>query len=186
MQDCSNSIANALELPQSCTKPSIWWFGTEQATSHYLKQWGPSSLRHIWPIYLKTRPLLVPIMVCCLFGTKPLSEPMLAYCQLDPGKKLQWNMDQNTKIFIQEDSLENVVCLIAAIFSWPQRVCSSHFGPKHWNRNVVIWQIFQSWQHLKLSFQNFSEWQDQFQGMLLTEHWAYIYIEYNMVAMEMM
>ena len=28
VQDCSNSIANALELPQSCTKPSIWyhWF----------------------------------------------------------------------------------------------------------------------------------------------------------------
>ena len=26
MQDCSNSIANALELLQSCTKPSIWIF----------------------------------------------------------------------------------------------------------------------------------------------------------------
>ena len=25
VQDCSNSIANALELLQSCTKPSIWW-----------------------------------------------------------------------------------------------------------------------------------------------------------------
>ena len=24
MQDCSNSIANALELLQSCTKPSKW------------------------------------------------------------------------------------------------------------------------------------------------------------------
>ena len=24
VQDCSNSIANALELPQSCTKPSMW------------------------------------------------------------------------------------------------------------------------------------------------------------------
>ena len=24
VQDCSNSIANALELLQSCTKPSIW------------------------------------------------------------------------------------------------------------------------------------------------------------------
>ena len=26
MQDCSNSIANALELLQSCTKPSKWFF----------------------------------------------------------------------------------------------------------------------------------------------------------------
>ena len=25
VQDCSNSIANALELLQSCTKPSIWF-----------------------------------------------------------------------------------------------------------------------------------------------------------------
>ena len=25
MQDCSNSIANALELLQSCTKPSMWF-----------------------------------------------------------------------------------------------------------------------------------------------------------------
>ena len=24
VQDCGNSIANALELPQSCSKPSIW------------------------------------------------------------------------------------------------------------------------------------------------------------------
>ena len=26
VQDCSNSIANALELLQSCTKPSKYWF----------------------------------------------------------------------------------------------------------------------------------------------------------------
>ena len=25
VQDCTNSIANALELVQSCTKPSVWW-----------------------------------------------------------------------------------------------------------------------------------------------------------------
>ena len=25
VQDCSNSIANALELLQSCAKPSMWW-----------------------------------------------------------------------------------------------------------------------------------------------------------------
>ena len=31
MQDCSNSIANALELLQSCTKPSIYEsFGIEE------------------------------------------------------------------------------------------------------------------------------------------------------------
>ena len=29
VHDCSNSIANALEILQSCTKPSIWWYGNE-------------------------------------------------------------------------------------------------------------------------------------------------------------
>ena len=27
-------------------------------------------------------------MACCLFGAKPLSEPMLPYCQLDPKKHI--------------------------------------------------------------------------------------------------
>ena len=30
------------------------------------------------------RPSLVQITACRLFGDKPLSEPMLDYCQLDP------------------------------------------------------------------------------------------------------
>ena len=33
---------------------------------------------------LKTRPSLVQIMACRLFGTKPLSEPVQVYCQFDP------------------------------------------------------------------------------------------------------
>ena len=30
------------------------------------------------------RSALVKVMACHLFGTKPLSKPMLGYCQLDP------------------------------------------------------------------------------------------------------
>ena len=45
---------------------------------------------------------LVQIMACHLFGAKPLSKPMLAYCQLDHRNKLQRNFNQNTKIFIHE------------------------------------------------------------------------------------
>ena len=33
VQDCSNSIANALELLQSCTKPSIWVNDQDQTTA---------------------------------------------------------------------------------------------------------------------------------------------------------
>ena len=46
-------------------------------------------------------------MACRLFGTKPLSEPMLAYSQLDKNN-LQWNHNQNPNIFIEEDALENI------------------------------------------------------------------------------
>ena len=33
------------------------------------------------------RSALVQIMACCLIGTKPLSEPMLEYCSLDPKEQ---------------------------------------------------------------------------------------------------
>ena len=62
---------------------------------------------------------LVQIMACRLIGAKPLSKPMLGYSQLN---KLQWAINQNTKIFIQENALENVVWKIAAILSRPQYV----------------------------------------------------------------
>ena len=45
MQNCSNSIANALELLQSCTKPlipslvhAIYWLGNQQEASNYMNQ----------------------------------------------------------------------------------------------------------------------------------------------------
>ena len=31
---------------------------------------------------------------------------MLTYCQLDPRNKLQWNSNQNTKLFVQENAFE--------------------------------------------------------------------------------
>ena len=38
-----------------------------------------------WRIYAAANiPPLLQIMACRLFGAKPLSEPMLSYCQLDP------------------------------------------------------------------------------------------------------
>ena len=40
-------------------------------------------------------------MACRLVGTKPLSEPMLEWTLRN---KLQWNCNQNTKLFIHEDA----------------------------------------------------------------------------------
>ena len=49
---------------------------------------------------------LVQIMACRLFGAKPLSEPMLEYCYLDPWNILQWNHSQNLYIFVLEMHLK--------------------------------------------------------------------------------
>ena len=60
---------------------------------------------------------LVQIMACHLFGTKPLSKPMLGYCHLNLRNKLQWNFNQNTKLLINEIAFENIVCKMTTIFS---------------------------------------------------------------------
>ena len=49
-------------------------------------------------------------MACRLFGTKPLPEPMLAYCQLDSWEHILVKLNLNSIIFIQENTIENVVC----------------------------------------------------------------------------
>ena len=45
-----------------------------------LTHWGRGT--HIYMCH-QSRPSLVQIMACRLFGAKPLSEPMLDYCKLD-------------------------------------------------------------------------------------------------------
>ena len=49
-------------------------------------------------------------MACRLFGTKPLPEPILAYCQLNLWEQFQWNLNRNSNIFIQENAFKNVAC----------------------------------------------------------------------------
>ena len=66
---------------------------------------------------------LLQIMVCRLFGTKPLSGQKFCYSQeLSPGplvyrNKLQWNFNQNRKLFIHGNASEYIVCEMAAILS---------------------------------------------------------------------
>ena len=61
----------------------------------YIRQWTGSALVHI--------------MACCLFGTKPLTEPMLTYYQLHPLEQNQVKSNRNTKLF------KNVVCKLLNI-----------------------------------------------------------------------
>ena len=66
---------------------------------------------------------LLQIMVCRLFGTKPLFEQTFRYFQkLSPGplvyrNKLQWIFNQNRKLFIHGNASEYIVCEMAAILS---------------------------------------------------------------------
>ena len=46
VQDCSNSIANALELLQSCTKPSVIWTYVDQVRWLNKASSGPNRLTH--------------------------------------------------------------------------------------------------------------------------------------------
>ena len=56
----------------------------------YMRQWTGSAL--------------VQVMACRLFGAKPLPEPMLFFVKWTPGNKFQWNLNQNSVIFIQENA----------------------------------------------------------------------------------
>ena len=83
--------------------------------------------------YMRRQPRtsLFQIMACLLFGAKPLSEPMLEYWTL--WNKLQWNLNQNLNIFIDENVFENDVCEIAAILSRPQCVkCYTQYSATCW------------------------------------------------------
>ena len=64
-------------------------------------------------------------MACHLFGAKPLSEPMLLYCQLDHKEHI--SVEFYLKVFTQENALENVVCEKAAILSRPRYVKHSNY-----------------------------------------------------------
>ena len=54
-------------------------------------------------------------MACRLFGAKPLPEPILPYCQLDPKEHISVNFDSKYELFIDQNALENVVWEMAAI-----------------------------------------------------------------------
>ena len=71
-----------------------------------------SVLSHYIDVGLTHIPL-AQIMACRLVGAKPLSQAMLGYCKLDPGK--QTSLKSNLYILIQENAFENVVSKMGTI-----------------------------------------------------------------------
>ena len=81
-----------------------------QDLCHHMASLGHNKLTHWgWEMHQQTRPPLVQIMACHLFGAKPLSEPMLDYFQWTLANIFQWNYNQNKILLIQENAFENVI-----------------------------------------------------------------------------
>ena len=88
---------------------------------------------------------LVHIMACHQFDGKPLRKRMLGFCQL--WNKLQWNLDQNIKLLIQENAPGNIVSEMAAILprgrwvnTWHGRgMHSMHIQLFPFHLNFVSW-----------------------------------------------
>ena len=59
---------------------------------------------------------LVQVMACRLFGAKPLPEPMLTFCQLDPQEQTSVKFE-STKFPTGEIAFEKVVYEMVAILS---------------------------------------------------------------------
>ena len=92
------------------------WLGAKQVTSHWpryvilyvvINSLRPSDA--YWHQY--NIPTLVQIMACRLFCAKPLSGPMLPYCQLESKEYI------SVKFFIQGNANENVISETVAILS---------------------------------------------------------------------
>ena len=71
-------------------------------------------------MHQKTWQSLVQIMGCRLFGAKPLSDPMMVYCQLDPKKRT--SLKYYLRVNFHSGKCSWKYCEMAAILSRPQCV----------------------------------------------------------------
>ena len=79
---------NEQQLSQIHILRSIWRKYNSSVLG--LTHWG-----RVTHICVGKKTSLVPMMACGLVGAKPLSEPMLKYCQFEPHE-LQWNLKRNS------------------------------------------------------------------------------------------
>ena len=89
---------------------------------------------------------LVQIMACHLFSTEPLSEPMLAYCQLDHSKQSSVKFQSRFNHFHAEECiwkccLENGshFCPAGNELRWPKIFCIGQtLSPTNYKHNLFI------------------------------------------------
>ena len=60
---------------------------------------------------------LVQIMACRLFGAKPISKPILGYCQLATWDENSGKFQSKYNFFIPDNAYENIICEMVSILS---------------------------------------------------------------------
>ena len=105
-----------LRLNKLLSKQSwSWWLGHHRA--HY------DVIVMVWCLLTyKNWSTLVHIMAWRLFAARLLPRPMRINCESEPRNIFRWNFIWNSKVFIQENSTDNIVSKMSAILSRPQSV----------------------------------------------------------------
>ena len=98
-----------------------WYWGNHKIGPVPFKQQSTQWCR-LKQICVRKITSLFQIMACRLVGAKPLSGPMLECCYLEHGRKLQWNLDWNLYIFIQDHVFETVAWTMSGFLSRSQCV----------------------------------------------------------------
>ena len=101
VQDCSNSSLLAMELLQSCTKPSNFMYLLSFFTVRFFSPQG-------------SKMTVNQVMVCPLFYAESLPKLILAYWWTHRNK-LQWNLNQNANVFSEGDAFRKFVYKMSAI-----------------------------------------------------------------------
>ena len=73
----------------------VLWHSPERLNRYHV--FGDNTLKCIYKF--RTRPSLLQIMACHLFSTKPLPEPMLAYCWFNHWKYISVKFESNYNNF---------------------------------------------------------------------------------------
>ena len=94
-------------------------------------------------------PTLLQIMACRLFGAKPLSEPMLLYCQLDPIS-VKFFLKVKKFSFTEIHLKMCVICKMTAILSQPQCVKTQTSLGLHVSLQLLDHQHASWWIHFPL------------------------------------
>ena len=94
-----SNACHGLSFKSTSSEIALRWMplNTIVDNSTWLSHWLTQTDRY-WAYNLNCWccPVLVQIMAWCRIGTKPLSKPMLGYCQFGLRNKLQWNFKKNT------------------------------------------------------------------------------------------